>query len=285
MSKSLEELLQTKKWTGKDAGILYLYSAKNDILNARNNFRNKFAVDQNKFDKILKKISIIPKELNDFKFYLNFKLMVMDVEKLSRFYNEQLNHHILKLNSLLETIFHDRQTESKIMNLNISEEEKADIICNLDSASFQEHLFKNPDKEDVEDYISEYKISSQIIIKDIAYFYSLEFVFSHILKRYDLEFLEEIMKQQIPFYGYVNNLNKNYEKIKIYMSDKEKSIFDKIYTPINHQKLFPSNDEIPNTEEDVKISIDDLEFSTPEDIKTFVLDLSNIMIDKYLESK
>ena len=52
----------------------------------------------------------------------------MDIEKLSRFYNEQLNHHILKLNTLLETIYHDKQTEKKIMNLNISDEEKADIV-------------------------------------------------------------------------------------------------------------------------------------------------------------
>ena len=32
MPKSLEELLKIKKWTGKDAGLLYLYSTKNDIL-------------------------------------------------------------------------------------------------------------------------------------------------------------------------------------------------------------------------------------------------------------
>lgn len=209
----------------------------------------------------------------------------MDIEKLSRFYNEQLNHHILKLNTLLETIYHDKQTEKKIINLNISDEEKADIISNLDSASFQETLFNTFDKEYIEEITEGYKLSRKIIIKDLSYFYSLEFVFSNILKRYDLEFLEEIMRQQVPFHGYINNLNLNYEKIQDCLTNKERKTFNEIYIPIDYNKLYPTNEDIPDSETGEKITIEELDFLTPEDIKTFVLELSNIMTSKYLGSK
>lgn len=285
MPKSLEELLKIKKWTGKDAGLLYLYSTKNDILNSRFESSVKFPVSQDKFNTILKKISVVPKEYKEFTFYSKFQYMVMDIEKLSRFYNEQLNHHILKLNTLLETIYHDKQTEKKIMNLNISDEEKADIISNLDSASFQETLFNTFDKEYIEEITEGYKLSRKIIIKDLSYFYSLEFVFSNILKRYDLEFLEEIMRQQVPFHGYINNLNLNYEKIQDCLTNKERRTFNEIYIPIDYNKLYPTNEDIPDSETGEKITIEELDFLTPEDIKTFVLELSNIMTSKYLGSK
>ena len=292
MPKSLEELLKIKKWTGKDAGLLYLYSTKNDILNSRFESSVKFPVSQDKFNTILKKISVVPKEYKEFTFYSKFQYMVMDIEKLSRFYNEQLNHHILKLNTLLETIYHDKQTEKKIMNLNISDEEKADIISNLDSASFQETLFNTFDKEYIEEITEGYKLSRKIIIKNLSYFYSLSdtvtislISLSNILKRYDLEFLEEIMRQQVPFHGYINNLNLNYEKIQDCLTNKERKTFNEIYIPIDYNKLYPTNEDIPDSETGEKITIEELDFLTPEDIKTFVLELSNIMTSKYLGSK
>ena len=63
MPKSLEELLKIKKWTGKDAGLLYLYSTKNDILNSRFESSVKFPVSQDKFNTILKKISVVQKRI------------------------------------------------------------------------------------------------------------------------------------------------------------------------------------------------------------------------------
>lgn len=69
------------------------------------------------------------------------------------------------------------------------------------------------------------------------------------------------------------------------LTNKERKTFNEIYIPIDYNKLYPTNEDIPDSETGEKITIEELDFLTPEDIKTFVLELSNIMTSKYLGSK
>jgi len=284
MPKSLEELLTIKKWTGKDAGLLYLYSTKNDILNARNETTEKFAITQEKFNTILKKISIIPKEFKEFNFYAKFQGMLMDVEKLGRFYSEQLSNHISKLHTHFASFSTDLRIESKIKQFNISDEEKNCVYEDLNGLFMLNMLLSNIDEPSGEAFKADFETSYKIIIKNLAFFYSLNYVYDEIFKRYDMNFLEDLKFVPIFVERQIQFINHNFEELLTLLSADDAKKIKKLYVPIDYKKLIPSDDDIPPSEETgEKIKLSELDFITPEDIKTFILEISNIKTNQYLK--
>lgn len=284
MPKSLEELLKIKKWTGKDAGLLYLYSTKNDILNARNETTEKFAITQEKFNTILKKISVSPKEFKEFNFYAKFQGMLMDVEKLGRFYSEQLSNHLGQLHNHFASFLTDLRIESKIKHFNISDEEKNSIYEELNGLFMLNMLLSNIDEPSGAAFKADFDNSYKIIIKNLAFFYSLNYVYDEIFKRYDMNFLDELKFVPIFVERQIHFINQNFEELLNLLSAEDAKKIKKLYVPIDYKKLIPSDDDIPPSEEtEEKIKLSELEFITPEDIKTFILEISNIKTNQYLK--
>ena len=95
MTKTLDELLEQKEWTGRDVGLIHLYSVENDITSALKGKSPKKLYSQAFFDKITGRLS--DEETEKYHAYGTISSLIFETAKLRQTYQKEFNSCYYKL--------------------------------------------------------------------------------------------------------------------------------------------------------------------------------------------
>lgn len=236
MAKSLEQLLKQRKWTGEDAGQLYLYSSANDIVHDRKREQYDALFDQEFFNRVTQKIPYMAKEQKVFNFYQRLDLALTSLEQIYRYYEQNFFRYAATSMLLMQQMESHQALTKKIELLNVSDEEKKNILDGLvtpASVSFSDDII--PYKMDRTLLFDAYKA----IKIDMCFFYCINFVYDVLFEHIDFEQLSSIKIDMNEYEKYVKELNKKLKLILEPESEKTQFELRKYFKEIDFNKCRP----------------------------------------------
>jgi len=230
MSKSLDELLNQKKWTAKDVGLLLLYSAENDIKSSQNNQQKKIVVPQKLFEKAYKNI-ITPEDSLEWAKYKEIQNILLDIVKENRSMEHQFERFYA--NQILYFIEMNRAEDSReqIKKLKLSKVQEYLILrplLNIDSLIYTKDY--ELEKENIK-YCNSWLMYFGISM------YVTNYVLSKFFKDFDLEFLKTVLYNTELFEQKITHLNSIYNGLVDKRPQDSHDLIYKIYKPIDCKSL------------------------------------------------
>ncbi len=239
--KTLEELKNQKKWTGDEAGLVYLYSTENDILSSRENGYKTDAdsLEQNFFNKITQYIRYRPLEVEKYKFYLRLDNCLNDLEKNFRYYDMQFQRYIVTAMYTFNLLDNNSIILNKINDLNISQTSKEDIFKEAISIN----NFINSSDLKYKYYRTLLYESHKFLKNDLTYFYASNFTLDFILEKENLQRFKTLLLDIAAYEKEIDELNKSFNKICKEQSCENIEKLKLYYSPINYTFYKPMKED------------------------------------------
>ncbi len=268
MAKNLEVLLKQRKWTGEDAGQLYLYSTINDIVHSRKNEKYDPIFDQDFFNKVTQKLPFLPKEQKDFNFYKRLDDAITSLEKDFRYYEQTFWRWLTNAMFIFNMIDDQKGLKSKINNLNISADEKNNLLSDLLTV---DRLVNSDEVMPSKYYRTLLYESYNNIRMNLCFFYAINFTYTLLFEHLDFPQLNTLLINVNDYEQRVTQLNLQLIKILEGESDCNQKKFRLYYNEIDYMQLKP----LDSYEEIVKAGL----MFSKEPKETFVEGLSDMCMN------
>lgn len=274
MAKALDKLLKQKKWTGEEAGQIFLYSTVNDIIHSRKNEKPKAIIEQSDFDKILNYLSYFPKEQAKYRFYLRLNDNINSVEQIFRYYEQEFFRHITISMLILNRIEDCNKLEKKIKEMDISTIYKESLISEL----------LTPYKLVMSDDLLSSKHNRTLLYNgfkqinaDMTFFYTMNFVFEQLFEHLEFKELKVLNIDTSLFEKHINTYNAQQESIIAECSPEIKAKFNLYCKKIDVDKIKPWESDIEIVKSALMFT-DDKYQCLVENLQELIISLSNTIL-------
>ena len=225
MAKSLETLLKQKKWSGEDAGQLYLYSTIHDITHNRSNEQYYDALfGQDFFNQVIAYLPYFPEEEADFHFYERLDSALNTVEQTYRYYDQYFWRFYTAASLVFSSIERDNRLFKQVQSIALAVHDAqvlTENLCTTERLAFSERL--EPEKY----FRTLLSISFQNIKQSLCFFYGVNFTYIRLFTHLDFAELSAILIDMTVYEKSAAVLNTKLSRI---LCDADEQTQQKVHT-------------------------------------------------------
>ena len=274
MAKSLSQLLKQRKWTGEEAGQIYLYSTANDIVHTRKGEESKPVVDQDKFNDVTRSFSFNQRESNNYQFFIHLDGCITSVEQLYLYYDESFWRYLETTQLALNQLKICTKTAKNINALNISEIEKSLVtreLLTLEDILNQSHR-EDPNNRNYTRKILKQGASNIKIC--LAFFHSMNFVYQQLFEHLSFPEMKSLNVNLTEYEKALDELNTTIGLIIFDEPEKNKEKFLTMCPKIKARNLKPSEQDSKTVKSRLNLAGDKY-LTYLDEIQDTILNLGN----------
>ena len=258
MTKTLDELLKQKKWTGRDVGLLHLYSVQNDITSAVAGVKPKKLYTQTFFDKVSSRLN--ERENEQYNVYAALSQMLYQMTRLRQVYLKEADLCLCRLQMTFEEI--------------IRSETAMDAVKKDEKETLKEILFTSDTLFADKSKVEELKTSYAWMCKSLCFIFTSNFVEKIIFRCLDVEFMDNVLFDTKEYTEHLEALNSTFNKLYALLSEARKVKMNKIYSVTDWTTLLPNEDDACYFAHKVDPSLEESDyFGTVGSISSCILEI------------
>ena len=237
MAKTLEQLMKQKKFSGKDVGILYLYSLKSDIESAENGLIPSPPFSQEFFDKAFESMDETEKEIEDWQLYKRLESKYYRQKQDLQEYELQFNYFSNEIKTTFNEIERTDNLLIYLQNKNLPEDIYNKIASEVLSIS---NLFEEKNVQRLS-----LLLDAIFQIKDILIrFYCVNLVYKEAFEKFDVPFMISTLTDVHKFEDEIKKINAVYNRIlEKNISSRIIQKLGRLYEPVeDFSILYPSKE-------------------------------------------